>query len=58
MINWILVNCKLLEGKQLRKNEVVKETVYDQLIKKAKAQTSHPRNLVRKADYNIKIAEI
>ena len=38
---------------------VVKRTVYDVLVKKINAiQTSNARNVVKKADYNAKIAEI
>ena len=41
------------------KTEVVKKTVYDELVKKVNAiQTSDARNVVKKANYNTKIAEI
>ena len=41
------------------KNQVVKKKVYDKLVIKAHAiQTIDTSNLVKKADYNIKIAEI
>ena len=41
------------------KNEVVKKTVYDKLIKKVNViQTSDTSNLVQKADYNGNIPEI
>ena len=40
-------------------NDVVKETVYDELVKKVNAiQTNDASNLVRKADYDTKIVEI
>ena len=41
------------------KNEVVKKTVYNELFKKGNAiQVVNAGNLVKKADYNTKIAEI
>ena len=41
------------------KNEVVKKTEYDKLVKKANAiKTTDSSNLVEKADYNAKIGEI
>ena len=40
------------------KNEVVKKTVFDELVKKVNAtQTTDSSNLVKKADYDTKLAE-
>ena len=40
-------------------NEVVEKTVYEELVKNVNAfQTTDTSNLVKKADYNIKIGDI
>ena len=40
-------------------NEVVRKTVYDELVTKFNViQTTDTSNLVQKADYNTKVAEI